>query len=110
VLRFAGGERVDFPPFPENYFPLRERAVLEEYRERLTGAVRRAAEPPPFPEEIVAERLDNTWHDTAEAVINNWIGKVYQLTHRNRRLPFMEGVDADDPLGLGWGRKPAQRG
>jgi hypothetical protein len=54
--------------------------------------------------------LDNTWEETAEAVINNWIGKLYQLTHRNRSIPSMEGVGADDPLGLGWGRKPAPRG
>ena len=48
----------------------------------------------------MAQRLDNTWHDTAEAVVGNWMGAVYQVTHRDRRIPFMEGVDPDDPLGL----------
>ena len=44
--------------------------------------------------------LDNTWHDTAEAVINNWIGKVYQVTNNDRQKPFQDGVNPDDPLGL----------
>ena len=42
----------------------------------------------------------NTWHDTAEGIVANWIGLVYQLTHEQRKLPFMEGVDPDDPLGI----------
>ena len=42
--------------------------------------------------------LDNTWHDSAEAVINNWIGKVYQLTDIDRRKPFRDGIDPDNPL------------
>ena len=53
-----------------------------------------------MPESLLGGQLDNTWHDTAEAVINNWIGKVYQVTNNDRRLPFMEGVDPNDPLGL----------
>jgi homoserine O-succinyltransferase len=28
------------------------------------------------------------------------MGKIYQLTHSDRRLPFMEGIDPQDPLGL----------
>jgi len=100
VLRYAAGERSDYPPFPENYFPLQTQAILEEYRDRLDEALRRGDEIPPFPEQLVSRRLDNTWHDTAEAIINNWIGKVYQLTDIDRRIPFRAGVDPDDPLGL----------
>jgi len=33
-------------------------------------------------------------------VFNNWLGKIYQLTNQDRRLPFMEGVDPNNPLGL----------
>ena len=28
------------------------------------------------------------------------MGLVYQVTHSDRRIPFMEDVDPDDPLGL----------
>ena len=53
-----------------------------------------------FPEAQVLEYIDNTWKDTAKAVFNNWLGKIYQLTNQDRRLPFMEGVDPNNPLGL----------
>jgi homoserine O-succinyltransferase len=49
---------------------------------------------------VLLPQLDNTWHDTAEAVVGNWIGCVYQVTHNERKRPFMEGVNPDDPLGL----------
>lgn len=100
ITRFTNGERADYPPLPENYFTLKSGAILEEHQDRVIAA-RRAGNPiPELPEELVAVNLDNTWHDSAEAVINNWIGKVYQTTNNDRKLPFMDGVDPNDPLGL----------
>ncbi len=55
---------------------------------------------PELPETLISSILDNTWHDTAEAIINNWIGKVYQITHQDRRLVFKQGINPQDPLGL----------
>jgi homoserine O-succinyltransferase len=55
---------------------------------------------PDLPETLIAANLDNTWHDTAEAVVDNWIGKVYRLTALDRKQPFKAGVDPADPLGL----------
>ena len=102
VSRYANGERSDYPPFPDNHFRLREQAILDEYRLRLEAA-REAGDPvPAFPEQLVASRIDNTWHDTAEGIVGNWIGLVYQLTHEQRKLPFMDGVDPANPLGLDW--------
>lgn len=100
VLRFARGERADYPPFVENYFTLKSQAILEEYREQVIAARERGEPVPTMPEVLITARLDNTWHDTGEAVINNWMGKVYQLTNVDRRRPFMDGVDPSDPLGL----------
>ncbi|MGW8309998.1 MAG: homoserine O-succinyltransferase MetA [Thiogranum sp.] len=100
VMLYAAGKRADYPPFPQGYFGVREKAVLDEYRERLKAARAAGRNLPEFPESLVATRLDNTWHDTAEAVVGNWMGLVYQVTHSDRRIPFMEGVDPDDPLGL----------
>jgi homoserine O-succinyltransferase len=100
VMRFARHDRDEYPPFPANYFTPQSEAILDEYRDRLLVARPKGAPVPEFPERLVVERLNNTWHDTAEAVVNNWIGKVYQITHRDRKLPFMEGVDPRDPLGL----------
>jgi len=100
VQRFAAGKRPDYPPFPDNYFKPREQAILNEYRQRLVKARAAGHAAPEFPEQLVAARIDNTWHDAAEGIVGNWIGLVYQLTHEQRNLPFMDGVDAQNPLGL----------
>ena len=100
VMRFGHGERHDYPPFPDHYLGLQERAILQEYGERILEARDRGRPIPEFPETLIVRRLDNTWHDTAEGVLGNWIGKVYQLTHRDRKIPLMDGVDPSDPLGL----------
>ena len=81
VLRFMDGETDSYPPFPENYFTLQTRAILAEYRERVEAARNKGLELPPFPELLIGPSLDNTWHDSAESVINNWIGQVYRSTH-----------------------------
>ncbi|MEM7230636.1 MAG: homoserine O-succinyltransferase [Planctomycetota bacterium] len=103
VTLYADGQRPSHPPFPDHYLSARLRAVLEEYRERLDAAVEKGVAWPKFPEEFVETELDNTWRDSAGAVIDNWIGKVYQLTHPSRKKAFMDGVDPSDPLGLGGG-------
>ncbi len=98
VTRFAQGERPDYPPFVDNYFSAQARAILDEHKERVIAARARGKALIELPESLIT--LDNTWHDTAEAVMNNWIGKVYQLTNIDRKLPFAAGVDPMDPLGL----------
>lgn len=98
LVRFANGDRADYPPLPENYFRLQSQAILAEHREQVIAARERGEAAPPLPEPLLARSLDNTWHDSAEAVINNWIGAVYQLTHHDRRLPFKDGIDPADPL------------
>lgn len=97
---YSSGHRPDYPPLLDNYFSLQCEAILLEHQEQVLRALEVGDTVPELPETLVAGYLDNTWHDTAEAVINNWIGMVYQLTHLERRLPFKAGVDPDDPLGL----------
>jgi homoserine O-succinyltransferase len=79
---------------------LQTQAILEEHRDRIIQAIQANSKLPDFPEALILERLHNTWHDTGEAVINNWIGKVYQFTNSDRKLPFMDGIDPSNPLGL----------
>lgn len=110
VNRFVARARPDYPPFPENYIRTRDRAILEEHRYRILAALDRGQTPPEVPEERIALSLDNTWHDTAEGVVGNWMGIIYQITNSERHLPFMEGVDPSDPLGLrGRGAGPRRR-
>ncbi len=100
VNHYAAEERPDYPPFPEGYFTVQSRAILDEHAARLRAAMARGREPPPLPEEHIVFRLDNTWHDTAEGVVGNWMGLIYQVTHSDRKLPFMDQIDPKDPLGL----------
>ncbi len=101
VLAYATGDRAEFPVFPNNLFQPREQAILNEYRDRLEEALQRNEQIPPLPDNLIIARLNNTWHDTAEGIVANWIGTVYQLTHHERNRPFMDGIDPRDPLGLG---------
>ncbi len=105
VGRYIASETDAWPPFPEHYLGLRSKAILNEFRERVDQAkIDRAGADnlslPDFPEPLITPRLHNTWHDSAEAVLNNWLGRVYQLTHLDRRIPFRDEIDASDPLGL----------
>ena len=100
IGHFIRGELDDYPPFPENYFGELNRGILEEYGDRVAAAKAAGNAIPEFPEKLISTTLDNTWHDSAEAVINNWIGKVYQVTDIDRRKPFRPEVDPLNPLGL----------
>ncbi|MGB0846181.1 MAG: homoserine O-succinyltransferase MetA [Thiolinea sp.] len=92
------GERPDYPPFPENYLRPQVKAILKEHRLRLQQSRDEGGDAPVFPEALLLPLLPNTWRDTAKSLVSNWIGKVYQITNNARHLPFMEGVDPEDPL------------
>jgi len=98
-LYIAGGLDA-YPPMPENYFSEFCAATMREYRWRLYYSMDRGEAPPEFPEHLVVPRLNNTWRDTATAMVGTWIGLIYQVTGLDRHRPFMDSVDPDNPLGL----------
>jgi homoserine O-succinyltransferase len=100
ALRYYHGEREDYPPFPEHYFNLEVGGLLNEYGQRLRGARHDGKPAPEFPEDAIVRHLDNTWRDTAKAVFSNWLGTIYQVTHQDRRKPFMDHVNPENPLNL----------
>jgi len=100
VIRFNQGELENYPPFPDNYLSVFEKAILNEFRFRCTMARQNAQELPEFPETLVSQNIDITWHDTAVEVIGNWMGLIYQVTHKDRHIPFMDNIDANNPLSL----------
>ena len=96
---FIAGKIATYPPMPRHYFDEFSTALLCEYRESVLSALKSGIDAPDFPEAHVLGRLRNTWHDSGEAIVGNWLGLMYQLTHSDRKLPFMDGVNPDDPLG-----------
>jgi len=99
-LSYAEGELSHKPPLPANYLAEREQAILDEYCAQLVDAVHNQQALPAFPEAQIKPYIDNTWHDTAEAVVGNWMGCIYQLTNSDRRKAFMDGINPEDPLGI----------
>jgi homoserine O-succinyltransferase len=98
VFRFINGELDAPPPYPENYFSEEAIDIAAGFMERCQEAMKNGDEVPGFPESELQQYVQNTWTDTGKAMVNNWLGLVYQLTNRDRTLQFMEGVDPDDPL------------
>jgi len=96
---YLDGKTDQWSPYPRHYFDEHCKAILAEFGEYCDTALANKSALPAFPESLVQHRLHNTWHDSGEAIVGNWIGLVYQITHRERNLPFMEGVDPADPLG-----------
>lgn len=100
LSRYFSNERSALPAMPENYLPAEARSIISGYIGGAVEAVQRGVSPADFPVQSVEVLLDNTWGDTAKAIVNNWLGLVYQLTSLDRTRRFMPGVDPADPLGI----------
>jgi homoserine O-succinyltransferase len=100
VNRFLDGNRKDYPPHPDNYFNENAGKIADEYQAKVISAKNSGKPVPDFPEKVIERYLDNTWRDTGKAIFNNWLGLVYKLTHIDRKIPFIDGINPKDPLGI----------
>jgi homoserine O-succinyltransferase len=100
VNRYIAGERPKEPRVPENYLAPEGEKIAAAHINAVVRAVANGVTPPDFPENELIPYADNTWGDTGKAIVNNWLGLVYQLTNLNRHEQFMPGVNPQDPLGL----------
>jgi len=96
VKLYEAGELEHYPPFPENYFGEYEQALFNEYRYRVETLNQTID----FPDALIESHLDNTWRDSAVEVIGSWIGLVYQVTNKDRKIQFMDSIDENNPLDL----------
>jgi len=97
ITLYLEDKELGYPPMPSNYFSIQNEAILNEYRANLDAGTTSIKD---FPESLIATTLDNTRHDSATAINNNWIGCVYQVTHARVGKPFMSGINPDAPLSL----------
>jgi homoserine O-succinyltransferase len=97
VISFLNKARTDYPAFPDHYLSPQNKAILNEFKDKLLNGEFNIKN---FPEALVSQTLGNTWHDSTIAIINNWIGCVYQVTHEDIGKPFMDGINPEDPLNL----------
>ncbi len=96
VLRYLAGELQKAPVCPSNYFSSVARQMARDFLENTKPDMPLPAE---FENDLAAQ-LDNTWGDTAKAIVSNWLGLVYQVTNLQRTRQFMDGVNPDDPLAI----------
>jgi homoserine O-succinyltransferase len=75
VKRFLRGERETYPSMPEGYFDATASKLLNEFRE---NAVSRPEEEllAGFPERVIADTLESSWHSAATRVYQNWLQYV----------------------------------
>lgn len=97
VHNFVEGVRPDYPPFPDHYFNTQAAEIAASHRQKILADPQCGT---PFPEDEIATHLENTWTDSARSAISSWIGLVYQVTHLDRKKPFMDGIDPENPLGI----------
>ncbi|MCZ6579805.1 MAG: homoserine O-succinyltransferase [Gammaproteobacteria bacterium] len=100
IHNYTIGESAVYPPLPVNYFGKFEAGVMSEYQSRIYAAMEKKTDLPEFPEALILSHLNNTWHDTACAVVGRWMGLVYHITHQDVDKPFMDDIDIDNPLNL----------
>jgi homoserine O-succinyltransferase len=100
LMRYINGERETNPRYPENYMTDAGKEIASDYLRQALAAKAKGDALPEFPEHDFSPHVDNTWGDTGRAIVNNWLGLVYQLTNQDRKQQYMPGVDPDDPLQL----------
>jgi len=98
--RFTRGELDALPPTPSGYLTPDAARIVQAHVEQVLRARESSTSAPEFPEAAIVPHLDTTWTDTGRALFNNWLGLIYRLTDVQRGVPFMPGVDRDDPLRL----------
>ncbi len=96
--RYLNGARDKLPRIPENFLTRQGEEIAAAYIAKIKEAG--GDDAPEFPEQELRPHCDNTWGDTGKAIVNNWLGLVYQLTNLDRKQQFMPGVDPNDPLQL----------
>ena len=95
IHNFISKKIDSYPVFPQNYLNEYSQAILLEFKQKITSGDTNINN---FPEKKIAKILHNTWGDSAKTIMNNWTGIIYQITHKQRAKPFMEGIDPQNPL------------
>ncbi|PCI98891.1 MAG: homoserine O-succinyltransferase [Alphaproteobacteria bacterium] len=95
VMLYNSGERDTPPSMPANYFNAESIGKLALHNINIMSR----DELSKLNEELCC-MLENTWTDSARSTLASWIGLVYQVTNRDRKKQFMDGIDPDNPLGI----------
>lgn len=78
IVRFALGQREEYPPVPENYFPASSIELAEKFKSRMLASGDRSDLLSDFPEDQMAQGLHATWRDVATILFQNWLSLIGQ--------------------------------
>ena len=78
IIRFANGQREDYPPTPTGYFSPTALNVAREYQQQLLSSVDRIDALAKFPETKLQSQVSNQWRHVSQLLFKNWI---HTLTH-----------------------------
>ena len=100
LLLYLAGALNEPPAMPEHYFSDEAVKIIDKHLAVAEKSVDSRASAFESMEREIEPMLDNTWGDTAAAIVNNWLGLVYKLTDLDRTKQFVPGTDPNDPLGI----------
>ncbi len=78
VRRYLAGERVDYPPVPENYFNAETMLSADEYKNTIVALPRTDQLLEQFPELVLQQGIVNNWQATAKQVFSNWLNLLIE--------------------------------
>lgn len=78
IIRYATGQREDYPPTPTGYFSSSAMSVAQDYKQQLLAASDRSEALIGFPEAELQNEVHNQWRQISQLLFKNWI---HTLTH-----------------------------
>ncbi len=101
---YHNGDLPQEPPYPAHYFRGKGLNLVEEFRLRAEKGqyddpINKGRLPRDLETQILAS-TPNRWSSARRALLSNWIGAVLRITHVDRKKPFMDGIDPENPFNL----------
>ena len=76
VVRYAFGQREDYPPLPASYFNAEARDIAKQFQQRMSQTSDPDNLVSEFPEAALRAQLQNPWQQAAQQIFSNWLSTL----------------------------------
>jgi homoserine O-succinyltransferase len=90
IKRFIRQERETYPSMPQGYFGAEGAKLLNDFREVVLSSPREELITT-FPEAVIVNALENSWHISAKSLYSNWL--QYLLSRKADSSPGSDIID-----------------